>query len=496
MGVVIRQSFWSTLIVYTGVMIGFLNTLIILPRFLEVEEIGLIRLIQANAMMIVPMALLGMNGAYIKYHSSLKLEPKLNNQIITFQLLVILGGAFLAILLAYLNQDFIKALFEEKSSAYNKYLFITIIIFISQSFFDYFITYLWTQLNITFQNYLQEIQLRVVSLLIVLLYGFDLISLQWMIYLLASNYLVALVILLFYVFRNYQITLDFRLGQLKREWINKIIKFSAYSLTLTVGSSIFLNVSYSMTSTYLGLEENGILTVCIFIVTIIELPKRVIIQILAPILSENFAKNDREQIKKNYTSSSINLGLIGFLLMIGIITNLPDLFAIIPKGEVFQKGTSLIMVVSIARIAGMLLGVTPELLTYSKYYKSNIYIMIVGAVAMILLNIWLIPTYGIIGAGISILIAGLISQLSRFIVVLVKLKLSPFTQKHLILFLISTSVFLIISQTPFNLHPIANIMVRSIITVIIFGSLAYFLKVSSEVNAIIHKVIIQITKFF
>ena len=359
MGVVIRQSFWGTLITYVGVAIGFITTLMAMPAFLKVEEIGLIRLIQSNAQMIVPIALLGLNGSFIKYYPSFKQSIILRNQIVTLNLVLIGAFCFISSFLVMVNIDWLGAFFEENSPNYIQYIHISIFIFVCQSFFDYFNSFLWTQGNVTFQNLLQEIQLRSITLLLIVSFGIGLIGFNSLIILMAANYLVALVILLFYAFIKYRIKLNFHFEEIPQDQIRLLLKFGFYTLTMTIGSSILNNVSYAMTSSLLGLTQNGILTMAAFIATVIEMPKRVVTQIISPIISESFQNNNIQSIKENYQKASINLGIIGGLIAIGIITNLDDLFSIIPRGTEFATGKLLIILLCIARILNMIFSIGP-----------------------------------------------------------------------------------------------------------------------------------------
>ena len=43
MGKILKQSFWSTIVIYFGVLLGFINSIILFPKFLSTEQIGLIR---------------------------------------------------------------------------------------------------------------------------------------------------------------------------------------------------------------------------------------------------------------------------------------------------------------------------------------------------------------------------------------------------------------------------------------------------------------------
>ena len=67
MGIVIRQSAVSTALSYAGVVIGYVNLLILFPKYMSPEEVGLARIIQDAAMLMVPFAQLGTNQLIVRY---------------------------------------------------------------------------------------------------------------------------------------------------------------------------------------------------------------------------------------------------------------------------------------------------------------------------------------------------------------------------------------------------------------------------------------------
>lgn len=485
MGIIIRQSFWGSVIIYTGVVIGYVNTLILFPYFLDVEQMGLVRLIQSNGLMFVPLALLGINGAYLKYQPDFQDDITTKNRIITLHLIIILAASLFFSLIGYLSIDYIKSIFEEKADAYNDFLLITLVIFITQSLFNYLGTYLWTHYNITAQNFLNEILLRLVNLILLVLYGYGIVSFDLFMSLVGINYFLTLLLLIIYIQLKYPMHWQWDFYRLSHDWLSKLTRFSGYSLVLTVGSSILMYISYFQTTKYLGLEANGIFTIAVFIGAIIELPRRVITQIISPFISDNFKKNEMDKVTDAYRSSSLNLSAIGFLLAIGIITNVSDLFHIIPKGEVFMQGFLLIILVSISKIISMVSGISAEIILYSKYKADNIVIMVIGAVALIVLNALFIPIWSITGAGIALLAATFLNMGLRVLAVFVKLRMSPFTQKHLYLVFISVPVFIVAYYLPIGASPVPNILIRSAGTSILFVALIYIVRVSPEVNQLI-----------
>lgn len=69
MGVVIRQSIFSSIISYVGVAIGYINLLYLYPRFLELEQIGLLRTIQDTALLMAPFAQVGLAHSILRFYS-------------------------------------------------------------------------------------------------------------------------------------------------------------------------------------------------------------------------------------------------------------------------------------------------------------------------------------------------------------------------------------------------------------------------------------------
>ena len=494
MGIVIRQSFWSSGLVYLGVAIGYINTLILLPYFMDMDQVGLVRLIQSNGMLLLPVAVLGMNGVYLKYYPQFKGDNELKIRIFSFQVTVILAASILFTLLLFIGQDWIKSIFEEKSTNYNNYLYASLLILTSQALFNHLISVVWSEFNITIPNLLNEIILRLLVLSCIVCFGIGMIPFHIFVVCVVFSYLLVTIILFLHIIIKYKFKFDWRFYQLSQPWIKKHLNFGSYTTLITTASSVTMNISYLITASIVGLEANGILTISIFISTIIELPKRVVTQIVSPFITQNFNDKKLHLIDHDYKRSSVNLSIISLLLAIGIITNLSDLYALIPQGEKLSQGFNVIIVLTSARILNMLGSISTEVLTYSKYYRLNIFIAVATALLMIGLNLWLIPLFGILGAGISILISTIFTNISRMIILYQKFRFSPFTVSHIYLAIISVIMYLIIENIPFQLSSLYNIIIRSVITTILFVAACYVSKISFEINNIIDKAIGIITK--
>ena len=115
--------------------------------------------------------------------------------------------------------------------------------------------------------------------------------------------------------------------------------------------------------------------------------------------------------------------------------------------------------------------------------------MAVLAVLTILLNLWLIPLFGIEGAAVASFLAMLTFNLTKYIFVWYKFGIQPFNSKTLVLLAIAAGALILNSLVvPFN-NPLLDLLLRSTMIAFFVLGLAYWLKVSDEFNNLIHQVL-------
>lgn len=482
MGIVIRQAFWVSFLTYLGVALGYVSTFILFPLFLSVEEIGLIRLCQTNGMFLVPIVSLGMTGSIIKFYPKLKDQKEIEGIYILAQIgFVLLANlAIIGLIITFL--PFIEDSFSQRSSAYLSYIYVSVVILISQSFYEYFSAYFRAHYNIIIPNYFREVHLRLFIMILILLYGTGIIDFRILMLGISGNYILTTLLVAIIGFWKYPLKVSIQWKKLPRDLMTETWKFGGYILSLNMGTSLILNLGSILTSTYLGLEANGIFTTCLYLATVIEMPKRATSQITSPFYASKFEKNDMQGVSNMYSKSSLNLTILSLLIFIGIITNLDDLFQLIPQGEVFRQGIWVVVIIAIAKVVSMIGGTASELMIFSGYRIYNFYILIISGVILVISNVVFIPLLGISGAAISLMLATAFGVLARFISIKRTMKLSPWSINHLKSLALGIIVFLIFYHLPLPFNPILNIAIRSFATTIVFsvGVLTFNLSVEAE----------------
>ena len=76
MNKILKQSFWSTIIIYIGVVLGFINSIFLFPKFLSPDQIGLIRQIISASTILIPLATFGVSASYIKFYPTFNISKK------------------------------------------------------------------------------------------------------------------------------------------------------------------------------------------------------------------------------------------------------------------------------------------------------------------------------------------------------------------------------------------------------------------------------------
>lgn len=483
MGVVIKQSFWSTAIAYLGVLVGFINTLYLRPEFFQIEEIGLFGIITANAMMISPFTTFGMASSYIKFFPLFKEKDR--NSAFTFQLILVLIGCVLVLLIGFLLKDVIKERYIESAPEYVNYLSITAIIIVVNSLFDMFFSFSRTTLKVLFPSFLRDVFLRLGAIVLVVGYALNWFSFEWAVRGLAINYSLAFLLLYAKLMLSDGFRFNFNFSMLTADWKNRLIKFSTYSMLLAGSFAVMNNATYDLVTSMLGSAANGIFVTCFFIGTIVEMPRRNMAKVISPILSQEIESSNMKEVESLYKRSSITMSILGFLIFIGIITNLQDLFLFIPQGDEFKTGMYVVILVCTAKLAIMISSFPGEIINYSHLYKYNLAFQLGTAVLLVILNYLLIPIWGLEGAAMSYFLAIVIHIIVKLIYVKYHFRIHPFDKTHISLFIISSSICLAAYFFSLDIHPIFVIAIRSILTTIVFVLLIYLFKISADINKII-----------
>lgn len=482
MGIVFKQSFHNTLILFLGFTIGGLNVLFLYTHFLEAEYFGLITFLLSTANMIMPLLVFGMQHTIIKFFSSYQLKQEQDNFLLTavlLPMLIIIPMAILGVI--FYHQ--IAAFLARENIIIEKY---TYTIFFTSIFMGYFeVFYAWSrvQMKSVFGNFIKEVFARIcVSILLFAVY-FDWIDSEQFIYAVVIVYMLRMIIMKLYAFYLYFPKIEWK-GLPKN--IKEILSFSLYIIMAGSAGTILLEIDKFMIPQMKHIAEVAYYSVGVYIASVIGIPSRAMQQIINPITAQELNKNNMVEVENLYQKSSLNLLIVGGLLFLLINTNIEELYKIIDKEE-YSVGIYVVLVISISELIKLSIGTNGAILTNSKYYKMLFYYAIGMSLAVIILNRILIDFMGIQGAALATLIVVALFSLLKIIYVNKKMKMQPFTPKTMILLLIIAFLFMVFYFIDFPFNSYLNILIKSSLITVIFIFLVVKLKLSLDMNQMIDR---------
>lgn len=484
MGIIVRQSIISTTLTYLGVAIGYINLLILFPKYMSPEEVGLQRTFQDAALLLVPFVQIGISQLTLRYFPQYKSKNYYSEFVsIIFALFIVAALIFSSFYLFF--EPEISTYFDNKSPEINQYLELILGLSLLLALHQVLVAFAQSTLNIVLPNFLKEVVLRALTLIDIVLFATNTINFNQFIYLLAGAYLLSFSILLSFLLRKKTLSFTFKVKHINKSILKEMITYSMFTFLGASGILIIGKVDSIMVSGMLGLHENGIYATAFYIAVLIELPKRAIAQISTPIISKAYKENNIAQVKTIYAKSSINNLIIGSLLFIGIWINLDNIFSLIPNSEVYVLGKWVVLIVGAGKLIDMAAGLNGEIIAMSKNYKVNTYLIVLLTFFTIYANYILIPIYGLEGAAIGSAIALFLYNLSKFLFLIVKEQLQPFSIETIKVILIGSISLYVGFKLPELQNVYMDILFQSSVVTLMFGGLILWLKPSSDVNNLI-----------
>jgi O-antigen/teichoic acid export membrane protein len=161
------------------------------------------------------------------------------------------------------------------------------------------------------------------------------------------------------------------------------------------------------------------------------------------------------------------------------------LYRIIPDN--YDGGVWVVFMIGISKYYDVLLGNNNAIIVNTRYYRMVLFFGVATVVLMIVLNAICIPLYGINGSALATLLTIMLYNTVKFVFVVKKLKLFPFTQHTVRSVVVLLVVFGLFYAWEFPFHPIINIGFKSLLVAPLYLFAHYYWRVSDEVNEVMDR---------
>ena len=196
---------------------------------------------------------------------------------------------------------------------------------------------------------------------------------------------------------------------------------------------------------------------------------------------------------------SLHQLLVACMLLFFIWINLTPLFAVIPNGADYVSGMGVVLFLGIANILNSTLSISTNILNFSRHYAFSLLFISLLTVTAILLNLLLIPKWGVTGSACATLAAYVVYFTPLLTLLWLRLKVTLFSRKQLHVLLFTLALFGLNTLWEWLLSPLFGLMGNSLWAILLqalvrtafFAAIAIVfirrMNISADVNNLLKK---------
>ncbi len=175
----------------------------------------------------------------------------------------------------------------------------------------------------------------------------------------------------------------------------------------------------------------------------------------------------------------------------------PTKFMLLFGGE-YLPASDVLIILTVSTFILSVVGASGAALTMTNHPKMNLWNSIIALAVNFILNIFLIPRYGIMGAAVATFSASVILAFLRIIEVQIILKIHPFNLKYtkaIIAGIILATILLVIRPVLMPMHTILSLMIAGIVTTLIYCGVLWVLGFDDDDREVISAIKIILKPF-
>lgn len=484
MEVVRKQSIQSSAIQAAGTLIGALSTLFIYPK--DFGLYGIYGFLTNTASLMVPFISLGFGVVLLRYFPHFNNPENKHSGFFGFIASGYLAGILLFTFAFSALYPWIVDRLVQTDPQIKAFVIFILPVTILYVIFD-----LFTNLSINFQKitvpaitiFLMKLFLPLIFMLCVWQY-LSKIQFAWMICL---YYLIMITLLILYLWHTGK--LKFRVSkEIFRHPLHKPMwRFAIYSVLGGASAVLALRIDSILITSMKGVEANGLFTLAVFISNAAYIPATALTDSLNAVVSSFSKRNDSAALQMIYSKSSRNMLIPTLWIALCIFTGFTALSQLMPNPQKVILIYPVIGWLLLARIVDAATGINHHLLSYSKYYPIELYLLLLMAALNVGFNIIFIPVFGIQGAAFATFLSVCIYNILKTLFVYLKLGIHPISKSLWLILFSGITIGVLVTQLHIPVHPLLQIFISSLMVSICFLGLIYYLRLSPEFNELVGK---------
>ncbi len=480
-----KQSIVSTIFVYLGFAIGFLNTYLftrIGAPFLP-SEYGLTQIFIAVGNLMFAFSNMGMTAVMYKFYPYYKdnLQKK-KNDLLTWALIMCIIGFILVMIFGFIFKDLVIRKFSANSPEFVQYYFWIFPFGFSILLFSIFEVYAWNLKKSIVTTFCREILFRVLTTILIFILSFGIIdSFDTFIKLYAFTYGIVAIALLIYLLSRGQLKISFTISRVTKKFYKKILSFATL---IYFGGLVYMIAQFIETlviMSVIGTGAAGIFALASVISGLVQAPQRGAIAAALPVLSKAWKDKDHTKINLIYQRSGINLLIASLGVFLIVWLSYEDAVNVFGLKPAYLQSEWVFFFIGLAKIVDLGTGVNAQIIGTSIHWRFEFFSGIILLSLALPLNYFLVKEFGIIGAAYAHLISFSAYNAIRIIFLKRKFNMQPFSTKTAYAIVLAFVAYTICYYSFINLYGLAGIVVKSLAFLVLYGGSVIYFKLSPDV---------------
>lgn len=474
-----KQSIISTIFVYAGFFIGFLNTYLFTRQgsVFTPAEYGLTNIFIAVGNLMFAFANLGMVSVVYKFYPYYNDNlPKKKNDLLTWSLLISVIGFCLVILVGIVFKDFVIRKFSGNSPEFIQYYYWVFPFGFSILLFSMFEVFAWNIRKSIFTTFLRELLFRLLTLILIFFLSFRIIhSFDTFIKLYAFTYGFVAIVLLFYLAWKKEFYVTFSISRVSKKFYKKMVSMASL---IYLGSTIYTIATFIdgiIIMSLWGMAATGIFYLGFNMSGLVQAPQRGAVAASIPVLSKAWKDKDYDKINLIYERSGINLLIASLGIFLLVWLNYEDAVITFKLKPGYLESKWIFFFLGLAKVVDMGTGVNSQIIGTSTFWRFEFISGMILLSLAVPLNYFLVKHFGIVGAGYSMLVSLSVYNTIRIIFLKRKFKMHPFSMKTPYAILCAIAAYIICYYSFNQYHGFPGLIVRSSVFIALYGgAIIYF----------------------
>ena len=399
MGIVQRQGLRNTVISYVGLGIGFVNTTLVLPRLLAPAQLGLTSILVSLATMGALVSALGFTNTTLRYFPYFRNRENGHSGFLVLllglplALFVVVAGAL------WLGQPLVLRWYAHDAALLGPHYGVMLGLALCILLYNLLEAYTKSLFHTSFSSFLTDILQRLLIVGSAVLYGAGVLSFEGFVLAYLGSYAAIAILLLGYLAAIGELHLRPTRAVLRVRPVGELVRFGSFALLGNISGTLLLTIDSLMLGSH-SFADAGIYTIALNISTALAVPFRALYKTAYPLIAEYWKEGATDKLLDFYRRSTRLTTALGSYLALGIGLNLPFIYSLIHRPE-YAAGTTAVLLLLAGRLTDGITGVNGIIVVTSPRYRYDLLFNVGLALAIIGLNLLLIPRLGLTGAALS-----------------------------------------------------------------------------------------------